>query len=47
MIIKLLPEPFMNKDKSTIHSGLIKARIILYNSVAETKKVNFNKFLES
>ena len=46
MIIKLFPEPCINKVKSTIHSGLIKARIILYNSVAESKKVNFNKFLE-
>ena len=45
-IIKLFPEPCYKKVKSTIHSGLIKARIILYNAMTENKKVDFNKFKE-
>ena len=44
MIIKLFPEPCYNKVKSTINSGLLKIKIVLYNTTTEKAKVDLNKF---
>ena len=44
MIIKLFPEPCYDKVKSTIHSGLLKAKIVLYNTSTEKSKVDLSKF---
>ena len=44
MIIKLFPEPCYDKVKSTIHSGLLKAKIVLYNNTTEKNKVDLSKF---
>ena len=44
MIIKLFPEPCYDKVKSTINSGLLKVKIVLYNTTTEKAKVDLNKF---
>jgi len=44
MIIKLFPEPCYGKVSSTINSGLLKAKIILFNNLAEKSKVDMTKF---
>ena len=44
MIIKLFPEPCFDKVKSTINSGLLKAKIVLYNSTTEKSQVDLSKF---
>ena len=44
MIIKLFPEPCYGKVSSTINSGLLKAKIILFNNLTEKSKVDMNKF---
>ena len=44
MIIKLFPEPCYDKVKSTINSGLLKAKIVLYNTTTEKSQVDLTKF---
>ena len=44
MIIKLFPEPCYDKVKTTINSGLLKAKIIVYNNTTEKSKIDLNKF---
>ena len=44
MIIKLFPEPCYDKVKSTINSGLLKAKIVLFNSTTEKSQVDLSKF---
>ena len=44
MIIKLFPEPCYDKVKTTINSGLLKAKIIVYNNTTEKSKIDINKF---
>mgnify|MGYP002623964632 CR=1 FL=1 len=44
MIIKLFPEPCYGKVTSTINSGLLKAKIILFNNLVEKSKVDMSKF---
>ena len=46
MIIKLFPEPCFNLVKSTINSGLLKTKIVLYNTATEKSKIDFSKFKE-
>ena len=46
MIIKLFPEPCYDKVKSTINSGLLKAKIMLFNSSTEKSKIDLTKFRE-
>ena len=46
MIIKMFPEPCYDKVKSTINSGLLKTKIVLYNSSTEKSKIDFSKFRE-
>ena len=44
MIIKLFPEPCYDKVKSTINSGLLKAKIVLYNTSTDKSKVDLTKW---
>ena len=47
MIIKLFPEPCYDKVKSTINSGLLKTKIVLYNNTTEKSKIDLSKFREN
>ena len=44
MIIKLYPEPCIGKIKSTIHAGLLKTKIVVFNNLTEKNKVNLKNF---
>ena len=44
MIIKLFPEPCYGKVKSTINSGLLKAKIVLYNTSMDKNKVDLTNW---
>ena len=46
MIIKLFPEPCFGKVKSTVNSGLLKVKIVLFNTMEEKSKVDLTKFKE-
>ena len=44
MIIKLFPEPCYDKVKSTINSGLLKAKIVLYNTATDKNQVDLTNW---
>jgi hypothetical protein len=46
MVIKLFPEPCYGKVTSTIHAGLLKAKIVLFNNKTEKSKVDLKNFRE-
>jgi hypothetical protein len=43
MIIKLFPEPCYSKVKSTINSGLLKIKMVLYNNKEDKNKIDLKK----